>query len=135
MCSSERRDILRVLEAEGIPIPKGGTSNWDNCDMRKYLRRMVKEKKKEGEKEKGDDVTKGFPEEKEEKEQTSGVNTKLQFRRKCDVRIHQLSVTFILKQLRLNFLTCKAVFSCLCRKLRRIGRWRSGGRRVAKKIS
>lgn len=128
MGSSERKDILRALEAEDIPIPKGSTSSWDNCDMKKYLRRMIKEKKKdskEGENEKGDDVQKGFPEEKEEKEQTSGGNTKLLFRRKCEVvevRIYQLSVTLTFKETRLNFLTYEAVFSCLCRKLRRIGR-------------
>ena len=96
MGTSERKDILRALEAEGIAIPKGLTSGFDNCDMRKYLKRMLKEKKKdskEGEKGKGDDVRKGFPEEKEDREQTSGGNTKLQFRRKCDVRKYQLSVT------------------------------------------
>ena len=60
----------------------------------------MKEKKKdskEGEKGKGDDVRKGFPEEKEDREQTSGGNTKLQFHRKCDVRIYQLSVTLPIK--------------------------------------
>jgi hypothetical protein len=94
MGSSERKDILRALEAEGIPIPRGSTSSLDNCDMKKYLKRMIKEKKKdskEGENEKGDDVQKGVPEEKEEKEQTSGGNTKLLLHRKCEVRIYQLS--------------------------------------------